>query len=37
MLSIIIQIILLPIILIKWDDRGLDEVMEGLKEICGID
>jgi hypothetical protein len=36
-LGIIIFFICLPIILIKWDVGGMEEIWDGLKELCGID
>ncbi len=33
----VIFLLLLPIMLIKWDDRGIYEVIIGVKELCGID
>jgi hypothetical protein len=36
-LIVIISILVLPIMLIKWDDSGIDNVFEGIKELCGID
>ena len=36
LLSIIIAILLLPIILVTWSDDGVDEMVEGLAKICGI-
>lgn len=36
-LLVVIFLLLLPIMLIKWDDRGIDEVIIGVKELCGID
>jgi hypothetical protein len=36
-LIVIISILVLPIMLIKWDDNGIDNIIEGIKELCGID
>jgi hypothetical protein len=33
----IISILVFPIMLIKWDDNGIDNIIEGIKELCGID
>jgi hypothetical protein len=33
----IIFILVLPIMLIKWDYNGIDNIFEGIKELCGID
>jgi hypothetical protein len=36
-LVIIISLLLTPIMIIKWDAKGLEDVFDGLKDICGID
>jgi hypothetical protein len=36
-LWVIIGILVSPIMLIKWDDNGLEKIFEGIKELCGID
>ena len=36
-LVIIIILLLSPITIIKWDTKGVDDIFEGLKDICGID
>ena len=36
-LGIIIILLISPILLIKWDNKGLDDMIEGLKDVCGID
>jgi hypothetical protein len=36
LLSIIIAILLLPIILVTWSDDGIDEIVDGLAKVCGI-
>jgi hypothetical protein len=36
-LMIIISLLLSPIMIIKWDAKGLDDVIDGLENICGID
>jgi hypothetical protein len=33
----IISILVLPIILIKWDESGIESIFDGIKELCGID
>ena len=33
----IVFLLLSPITIIKWDTKGLDEIFDGLKDICGID
>lgn len=35
-LLVLIFILLLPIILITWDDNGMFKIQDGVKEICGI-
>jgi hypothetical protein len=36
-LVVVIIILVSPIMLIKWDDSGIDNIIEGIKELCGID
>jgi hypothetical protein len=36
-LMIIISLLLSPIMIIKWDAKGLNEVFDGVEKICGID
>ncbi len=36
-LMIIIILLVTPIMIIKWNSRGLEEILEGLKDICGMD
>ena len=36
-LLLTITILISPIMLIRWDDKGLDNIFEGIKELCGID
>ena len=33
----IISILVSPIILIKWDESGIESIVDGIQEICGID
>ena len=37
LLVLLFNVILLPILLIKWDDNGIDGIVNGLKDVCGID
>lgn len=36
-LVIIIILLLSPITIIKWDAKGMDDIIDGLKDLCGID
>jgi hypothetical protein len=32
----VITLIVSPIIIIKWSDNGMEKLLDGLEEICGI-
>jgi hypothetical protein len=36
LLVVIVFILVLPILIIKWDIDGLDDLIEALGTICGI-
>jgi hypothetical protein len=36
-LLVVITLMVAPIILVKWNNNGMEELLEGLAEICGID
>jgi hypothetical protein len=37
MLTVIIFVLILPILLIKWDDNGFDDIVDGIRKLCDID
>jgi len=36
-LLVVITLMVALIILVKWNNNGMEELLEGLAEICGID
>lgn len=36
-LWVLFGIILLPIMLTRWDEKGWDDIAKGLADMCGLD